>query len=693
VSLRAPARAARCARAAVIGLSIGLLAIGMAPARAGSTTQETIDRLVRQGDDRPAEAIAQLDKLLPATAASTPAGQATTRAVALARAEVAARGLPAEQVGAWRDAAVAAAAAVHPLLALADANYLDALQAERLALPQAIDKAKAALAAYQKHCSAVAEAAPECHYASRWRMHTLLANAAGQGSPEDTRQQLAAALDLAQAGNDAWRLAWTEARMANIDGLVYRANEAERHLERARQHAQRHGDTLVMARVMMAEALFAMGRNDLPVARAALDRTLALTRQAHADRLAASVLTNLSDLAVRMKRPADALQAVEQGLPLARHLGERRLERALLNNALLARLALGQRAEARRDFEQLQTLWAAEGATAEQVGALVEFADALASSKDFAGALEMVHRERRLSQQLSAARREAAMAELRERYQQADQQRRIQLLTQDNLLKDTEVNNQRLTRGLWVLACAAIAITLLLVLLVWRRLRETSQLLQSSQARLKVQSERDPLTGLANRRHFQAAMQRDAASGGFTGALMMIDIDHFKSINDQHGHAAGDRVLVELARRVAGSVRGQDLVARWGGEEFLVLAPHLDACAVRALAQRLLLAVSGEPVMLAQGESLRVSASVGHAVFPLAPHQVPLSPEQAINLADMALYLAKSQGRNRAVGIEHADAADAEGLRALERDFERAATEGRVLLCVDLGVPAAIGAD
>lgn len=683
---RAGWRAAACGRAGGVVLLAWALALAQATAWAGTPLQETIDRLVRQGDDRPAEAIDELGKLLPA-AASASAAHATEHAVALARAEVAARGLPPDQVGRWRDAAVGAAAAQHPLLALADANYLDALQAERLGLPQAIDKAKAALVAYQNHCSAIAQAAPECNYASRWRMHLLLANAAGQASPELTRQQLAAALDLAQAGNDAWRLAWTEARMANIEGLAYRANEAEQHLERARQHALRHGDTLVMARVVMAEALLAMDRNNLPVARTALDKTLALTRQARADRMSVSVLTNLSDLAVRMKRPADALLAVEQGLPLARQLGARRLELALLNNALLARLALGQRTEARRDFEQLQNLWAAEGATAEQVSALVEFADALASNKDYAGALEMVHRERQLSKRLSAARREAAMDELRERYQQADQQRRIQLLTQDNLLKDTEVNNQRLTRSLWVLACVAIAITLLLVLLAWRRLRETSQLLQSSQARLKVQSERDSLTGLANRHHFQAVMQRDADSAGFSGALMMIDIDHFKSINDQHGHAAGDRVLVELARRVAGHVRAQDLVARWGGEEFLVLAPHLDVSAARALAQRLLLALSGEAVPLAQGEALRVSASIGYAVFPLAPHHVQLSPDQAINLADMALYLAKSQGRNRAVGIEHADAADAEGLRALEGDFERAAIEGRVRLCVDLGVP------
>ena len=91
-----------------------------------------------------------------------------------------------------------------------------------------------------------------------------------------------------------------------------------------------------------------------------------------------------------------------------------------------------------------------------------------------------------------------------------------------------------------------------------------------------MQSERDPLTNLANRRHFLSVMQAEQARGGaeagFDGALLLVDIDHFKHVNDSHGHAAGDIVLCEVARRLNEAVRGDDLVVRWGGEEFLVLA-------------------------------------------------------------------------------------------------------------------------
>ena len=116
-----------------------------------------------------------------------------------------------------------------------------------------------------------------------------------------------------------------------------------------------------------------------------------------------------------------------------------------------------------------------------------------------------------------------------------------------------------------------------------------------------------------------------------------------------------------------------------------MLAPGLARADTEALALRLLQAVAGTPVPLAGGPALAVTASIGHAAFPLPPHHVPLRPEQAVNLADMALYTAKSQGRNCAVGIVAVQAADADALRAVEADFERAWSEGRVHLRIDRG--------
>jgi diguanylate cyclase (GGDEF)-like protein len=143
-------------------------------------------------------------------------------------------------------------------------------------------------------------------------------------------------------------------------------------------------------------------------------------------------------------------------------------------------------------------------------------------------------------------------------------------------------------------------------------------------------------------------------------------------------------VLCEVARRLNEAVRGDDLVVRWGGEEFLVLALKVPAAQAEALAERVLRLVGERPVVV-QGKPVQVTVSIGYARFPLPPNTLPVAWEQAINLADMALYTAKNQGRNRAVGIVAAHAEAAPELRHIEADFDRAWLDGRVTLKVAPG--------
>jgi diguanylate cyclase (GGDEF)-like protein len=216
-----------------------------------------------------------------------------------------------------------------------------------------------------------------------------------------------------------------------------------------------------------------------------------------------------------------------------------------------------------------------------------------------------------------------------------------------------------------------------------QRVRRANQRLKAKQQLLRAQSERDPLTDLANRRHFLAVMERHAQDC-FDGALMMVDIDHFKHVNDRNGHAAGDTVICEVARRISDAVRQEDLVVRWGGEEFLVYAPKVGAEPLQQLAERVLLSVGREPVRTEAG-ALRITVSIGFAHFPLPPTRLPLHWERAVNWADMALYTAKAQGRNRAVGIATVDAADTEALTQIEANFDAACNSQRVTLKHILG--------
>lgn len=153
----------------------------------------------------------------------------------------------------------------------------------------------------------------------------------------------------------------------------------------------------------------------------------------------------------------------------------------------------------------------------------------------------------------------------------------------------------------------------------------------------------DGLTEIANRRFLDRQLQALISSANRHGrplAVALVDIDRFKAINDAHGHATGDAVLLELARRLAGRLRAEDHIGRFGGEEFLVLLPDTDAQAAAEVAEALRAAVAATPVEV-DGLSLRVTASVGWAVH------ADEAAHELLARADAGLYRAKAEGRNR----------------------------------------------
>jgi diguanylate cyclase (GGDEF)-like protein len=183
--------------------------------------------------------------------------------------------------------------------------------------------------------------------------------------------------------------------------------------------------------------------------------------------------------------------------------------------------------------------------------------------------------------------------------------------------------------------------------------------------RLEDLALRDPLTGLRNRRYLQEFMQEETprvlrrwllnegeVQNRRSISLILVDLDLFKRVNDDHGHAAGDAVLLQVARLLKDIVRKPDLVVRWGGEEFLVLALDSDRIAPPLIAVRIHEQMAKHRFILPGGETLRQTCSVGYAIFPFLPERPEgLSWEQVFRLADESLYGAKDQGRNRLQGI------------------------------------------
>src|SRR3954453_7579649 len=158
-------------------------------------------------------------------------------------------------------------------------------------------------------------------------------------------------------------------------------------------------------------------------------------------------------------------------------------------------------------------------------------------------------------------------------------------------------------------------------------------------AHLKAEARVDALTGLLNRRGFEerlAVEMSRATRDGSRLAVVTFDLDHFKAVNDEQGHEAGDRALVALARVIGRHVRGGDVAARWGGEEFVVVLPGAGPDAARAFAERIRAALAGTAL------GVTVSAGVGTG-------EAPFDPRALIASADAAMYAAKHAGRDRTV--------------------------------------------
>jgi diguanylate cyclase (GGDEF)-like protein len=181
---------------------------------------------------------------------------------------------------------------------------------------------------------------------------------------------------------------------------------------------------------------------------------------------------------------------------------------------------------------------------------------------------------------------------------------------------------------------------------VHHKLTSTIRELEQSRVRLAELANTDPLTKLKNRRSFQ---EHGAHHLGMARrykidlSLLLLDIDHFKNINDRHGHQTGDQVLIKVADSLAEQVRVVDIVARIGGEEFAILLPATNRLGAAVLAERIRAAIE-QAEFPADGKALAVTVSVGIASLAAEPVD---SIDELLAIADKRLYLAKNSGRNR----------------------------------------------
>ena len=211
-------------------------------------------------------------------------------------------------------------------------------------------------------------------------------------------------------------------------------------------------------------------------------------------------------------------------------------------------------------------------------------------------------------------------------------------------------------------------------------MRDLTLKLEDALEQLRKLSMTDELTGLMNRRFLNASILEEVAqvtrnyrninegramrvSANLDMAFVMVDLDHFKSVNDTYGHAAGDRVLVQMRHLLTVFTRDTDTVIRWGGEEFLIVARNICRTDYMALCERIRRGVAAHRFDIEQKDPIPLTCSMGAAVFPfLTKLPEALSWERVVEVADACLYAAKRSGRNAWVGVLPTDLASLEDL-------------------------------
>lgn len=367
-----------------------------------------------------------------------------------------------------------------------------------------------------------------------------------------------------------------------------------------------------------------------------------------------TILVNLAEHYLGRKDYAQSIALANQAVKLAETQKKLTAKGVVMMTLAVAQVEQGEYEKGIGTMQQAHLLLKTAGAESYLLDATEGLALVYEKSGRHREALAALREAIALREKATASDREKAIAEAQAKFSAERKDNEIQRLSLENARRQAEVEARAWQQRLWATAALALAMGAALLMLLVKRARARNRLLEDSNAVLSDQSVHDPLTGVFNRRHCvnlmgqqEALLTKKSRERRYTACvgLMLLDVDHFKHINDSYGHAAGDAVLVELARRLQELVRQHDVVVRWGGEEFVLVLPGTAPEGLAVLAERLLRVVADSPI-LSEGKSIPVTVSLGCVSYPLLPGQ---SWQDALKVADLAMYMAKQGGRNRAL--------------------------------------------
>lgn len=513
---------------------------------------------------------------------------------------------------------------------------------------------------------------------------------------------------------------WISTMYIELTGRQGRARDAIDAAKIALGVARANNDRFRQAVSLRSLALVEVDFGDKEDALAHIDEAVALRRQLSESWIDTESLLNRAFILTSLKRYDEALKVYRDVEQIAIKQKEASVPPIIWTNYADIAYAQGNFSEAQRQVTRLlawsqqhkdvfsssyakmtAALLAVENKNPEQAQTLFNEAsqiflkeDHQVEMRDFYGSMAIAYAKHGYYKQAYSAIEKklefSAKIEQESRGHSANELRELlksEERIKENLTLQAEVEKSRLNIQRWVFLALLLLIALGWSARLFLQIRKRHSALLVENKELDHQRFQDPLTQLFNRRYvtengamiWEKIQQQSAA-------VLIIDADHFKKINDNYGHPAGDAALIEIARRIKLTMRDSDIVVRWGGEEFLVCSFSCNAEQASLMAGRILAELRGAPMEF-EGKQLRLSASIGYVLMPLQWRpNAQVSLKESIKFADAALYLAKAKGRNRALGIEKIGAS-AGDLAQLFDQLEEAVAQG------DIQVKEVVGAD
>lgn len=410
---------------------------------------------------------------------------------------------------------------------------------------------------------------------------------------------------------------------------------------------------------------------------------------------AATFLNNLGDLRLKQSQYAEAEPLFVEAKKLAEQNNDRLMVLTAEFNLGFIQVKQGKHADG---LTRMSTVVAKarelELADTELLTYVSELADAYGHAGAHADEARLLREYNTLSQNIFKQDRDQEVSALQEAFSAKEKAKQIESLKQQNALNTAQLAQKELQQRVILLIGLVVLLASTLLYLLYRKVRDANQQLQHANDQLAYNSLHDPLTGLLNRRSLHEFMQKRTEQGerrqlptATTDGFILLDIDYFKHINDHHGHAAGDLVLIEVGQRLKQLTRPGDMVLRWGGEEFLIVLRNINQTALTNFTNRVLQVIGSEPVSY-ENSKIPVTASAGFLTLPFAGlDEAELNWEKALKLADMALYLGKVHGRNRGYGLVDLHRPYHELKTQLETDLSLPIEQGTLEITLVLGPP------